>query len=191
MNILYLHLSAGWHGKCLHNNTACKFPYRRDLMISAIRCWGKIYIYRYQYWLSAKWVVKCQHIWHWQKIQYHASQYLLNPGHIWSCGRDSWCRSRRLGFISKCGDSFMSTGKYSLLHYTLLHTNPVHTKHKANLTSISDLYCNWYLNITYSTVNIRIQSPAASKHRPPADRPAIVYNTPAGNNDVKQSEALM
>ncbi len=35
------------HGRGMHNNTVCKFNYRRHLMISAIRCGGKKKIYIY------------------------------------------------------------------------------------------------------------------------------------------------
>ncbi len=42
--ILCLYLPAGQHSLSVHINTVCKFHYRRDLMISAIRC-GKQYTY--------------------------------------------------------------------------------------------------------------------------------------------------
>ncbi len=43
--ILCLHLPTGKHVKSMNNITVCKSHYRRDLMISAIRCGGKNYIY--------------------------------------------------------------------------------------------------------------------------------------------------
>ncbi len=38
-------MPAGQRNKNMHNNTECKFHYRRDLMISAIMCGGKKYTY--------------------------------------------------------------------------------------------------------------------------------------------------
>ncbi len=37
-------LAGGQHGKSLHNTTVCKFHHRGDLMMSANRCGGKMYI---------------------------------------------------------------------------------------------------------------------------------------------------
>ncbi len=85
LSILCLHLPAGQHSKSKHNNTVCKFHYRRHLMISAIRCGENFtYIYQYRYWLSAKWVVKYWCIGYWQTIQYRA--FLLKtqtPANRW------------------------------------------------------------------------------------------------------------
>ncbi len=70
--ILCLHLPAGQHSKSMHKNIVCKFHYRGDLMISAIRCEEK---YTYisvsvslidqmsrkisAYWISAKNPISC------------------------------------------------------------------------------------------------------------------------------------
>ncbi len=57
-----------------------KFHYRRDLMISAIRCGEKnVHKYRYRYRLLAKLVVKYRHMEYQQKIQHRAD---LLYGHL-------------------------------------------------------------------------------------------------------------
>ncbi len=48
-------VAPGQHSKSLHNNAVCKFHCRRDLVISAFRCGGKIYInisMGISYWLN-------------------------------------------------------------------------------------------------------------------------------------------
>ncbi len=93
--ILCLHLLASQHGKSMHNNTVCKFHYRRDLMISVIRCGGRMYTYWYWYWLSAKWVANYQHIGYQSKIQYCASLIMFNVLPRWAKLSSTDCKDLR------------------------------------------------------------------------------------------------
>ncbi len=125
--ILYLHLLAGQHSKSLHNNTASLFHYRRDLMISAIWCGEKIYIYIVFLVLiiGQMWLIGYQ-----QKIKYWASVVIKHkcchtlPNGHWI--NDHW---------GNCWCVWIPQSSYN----TTLYTMSLFYEHRHDLIKLSHL----------------------------------------------------